>query len=186
MFSKILIKLIDQAILPALVIFVSRILSLFLFASWFDISLTVSRAGIVFNSPRDYVLVNSYSLMFMSGVLCIAILHNLIKAYFFHDTHITPKLTAKLFSMKLSSFIQSSMQLYSEGVIWLLYSLLLTIIAGIMAFFGLCLYWVFFASLLLTIVSGFLLLLDVEKELIVDKKLKVTSDVTLNLKSRLS
>jgi hypothetical protein len=186
MFSKILIKLIDQAILPALVIFASRILSLFLFAGLFDITLTVDRSGIVFQSPRDYVLINSYSIMFMSAVLCIAILHNLIKAYYFHDTHITPKLTARLFSMKLSSFIQSSMQLYSEGVIWLSYSFLLTLVAGLMAFFGLCFYWVFFASLLLTVVSTVLFLLDIEKELVVEKKLKTSSDVTLNLKSRVS
>jgi hypothetical protein len=186
MFSKILIKLIDQAILPALVIFASRILSLFLFAGLFDVILRVDRSGIVFQSPRDYVLINSYSIMFMSSVLAIAIIHNLIKAYYFHDTHITPRLTARLFSMKLSSFIQSSMQLYSEGVIWISYSLLLTLVAGLMAFFGLCFYWVFFSSLLLTVISMTLFLLDIEKELVVAKRLNPHSEVTLNLKSKFS
>ncbi len=172
MFSKILLKLVDQAIVPALVLFASRIISLFVFASIFDAEFTVGKYGIIFKNPAEYVQVNSYSLLSMVVILIIALLHNLLKAYYFHNTHITPSLTAKLFTMKLSSLIQSSMDLYSEGVIWLSYAYLMTGVTALMAMYSLAYGWVFYTSLILTLVSSVLFIVDVEKELVESKKIK--------------
>lgn len=179
MFSKVLVKLVDQAIVPALIVFASRIASLLFFSSYFDINFSVNQNGIVFSNPQDYLLVNSYSIMVMVATLTVALLYNLLKAYYFHDTHITPGLTSKLFSMKLSSLIQSSMEVYSEGVIWLSYSFLLTVIAGLMTIFGLCYIWVFFTSLCFTAISGVLFLLDVEKELFASRSVKPSRQETV-------
>jgi hypothetical protein len=172
MFSKILLKLVDQAIVPALVLFASRVISLFVFASVFDAEFTVGKYGIVFVNPADYVQVNSYSLFAMVSVLVIALLHNLLKAYYFHTTHITPSLTAKLFTMKLSSLIHSSMDVYSEGIIWLSYAFLMTGVTGLMVMYNLAYSWVFLATLVLSLISTVLFVIDVEKELISHNKIK--------------
>lgn len=172
MFSKILLKLVDQAIIPALVLFASRVISLFVFAAVFDAEFTVGKYGIIFANPSDYVEVNTYSLFVMVAVLVVALLHNLLKAYYFHNTHITPSLTAKLFTMKLSSLIQSSMDVYSEGIIWLSYAYLMTGVTGLMVMYRLAYDWVFVATLVLSLISTVLFVIDVEKELVKHNKIK--------------
>ena len=172
MFSKVLLKLVDQAIAPALVLFASRVISLFVFASIFDAQFTVDSLGMVFTNPADYIKVNSYSLLSMVVIFIIALLHNLLKAYYFHNTHITPSLTAKLFTMKLSSLIHSSMDLYSEGVIWLSYAYLLTGVSALMSIYNLAYDWVFYVSLVFTLLATVLFVLDIEKELVESKKIK--------------
>jgi len=89
----------------------------------------------------------------------------LFKALIFHDTHITPVLTAKLFNIRFSAFIQSSFELYSQGVIWLAYLYLLVVVSGILAFSGLLYNWVFYVSIVLSIISTVILIFDVEHEM---------------------
>ena len=95
----------------------------------------------------------------------IGLMYVLIKSYVFHDTHIRPSTTAKLFRLRLSTFIQASFDVYSQGVVWLSYSYLLLMASGVMLYFGIVYSWVFYVSLILTVISTYLLLLDVEKEL---------------------
>jgi hypothetical protein len=183
MFSKILLKLVDQAIVPALVLFATRIISLFVFASIFNAEFSVNKYGVTFVNPGDYIKVNSYSLLTMVVVLVVALLHNLLKAYYFHNTHITPSLTAKLFTMKLSSLIQSSMDLYSEGVIWLSYAYLMTGVTGLMAMYNFSYVWVFYTSIVFSLLSTVLFVVDIEKELVESKKIKQEpAPVVLNFK----
>lgn len=165
MFSKILIKLIDQAIVPALLLLATRIVSVVLVSRYFGIDYNIAESGFVFSSANDYVLINTYSTFFMLAVLTIGLLYILLKAYIFHETHITPKVAAKLFSLRLSSFIQASFDLYSQGAIWLSYTFFLTLISGILGMFGLIQSWVFFTGLVLNIISTVLFVFDVVKEM---------------------
>lgn len=165
MFSRLLIKLIDQAIVPAILILVTRVVSVVLIANYFGIPFAIENTGFVYNSVTDFVLVNSYSILSLVFVVTFGLLYILVKSYYFHDSHITPQLTAKLFMVRLSSFIQSSFDLYSQGSVWLSYSYLLLIVSGAMTFFGMVYSWVFFTSLVFTVVSTVLLIIDIEKEL---------------------
>lgn len=169
MFSRILLKLIDQSITPAILLLSTRIISVVLVSRYFDINFTISGFGFEFNSTGDYILVNSYSIFFMILVLTVGLLYILLKTYIFHDSHITPGLTAKLFTLKLSSFIQSSFELYSQGSIWLSYSYLIMLVSGLMAFYGLLYTWVFYVSFVMSVLSTILLIVDVENELTLSK-----------------
>ena len=169
MFSKILIKLIDQAIVPALMLLSARIVSVVLISRYYGINYDIAESGFVFSSASDYVLINTYSTFFMLVVLTVGLLYILLKAYIFHETHISPKVTAKLFSLRLSSFIQASFDLYSQGAIWLSYTFFLTLVSGILGVFGLIQSWVFFAGLVLNIISTTLLVFDVVKEMEIKK-----------------
>ncbi|MBP8960655.1 hypothetical protein KBG31_00305 [Patescibacteria group bacterium] len=169
MFSKILIKLIDQAIFPAVLLLTVRIVSIVLVSYQMGIPFSISNAGFIFGSTQQYVIVNSYSILAMIIALSLGIFYNLTKAFVFHSSHITPQATAKVFSMKLSFFIQNSYDLYSQGIIWLSYSFLLVLVAGIMALFGLSFGWVFYLGLGVTILATVLFILDVEKEMKIEK-----------------
>lgn len=165
MFSKILIKLIDQAIVPALLLLSVRVISIVAISNYFDMPFNITSNGFVFTSVADYIYVNSYSTFSMVLVLTTGLLYILLKSFFFHDTHISPALTAKLFSLRLSVLIQNSFDLYSQGTVWISYGYLLTFVAGFMAMFGLLYAWVFYAALVLTILSTVLFILDIENEL---------------------
>ena len=165
MFSKILVKLIDQAVIPAILLIAVRIISVIVVAKYFSLDFAISGGGFVLNKTQDYVLLNSYSTLIMLMTLAVGILFILIKSYVFHDSHISPQLTAKVFSLKLSTFIQDSFDLYSQGSIWLSYLYLLMFVTALMAVFGLIQIWVFFVALILTVLSTIFLIFDIENEL---------------------
>lgn len=165
MFSKILIKLVDQAIIPAILLLVTRVVSVVLVSRYFMINYSINSAGFVFPNQEDYIRVNSYSLFIMLFTLTLGIGFVVLKSYVFHDTHITPKLTAKLFSLRLSSFIQTSFDIYSQGIVWLSYVYLMFFVIGAMSLFGLVYSWVFILSFTLTLLSTIAFVLDIENEM---------------------
>jgi hypothetical protein len=165
MFSKILIKLVDEAVLPAILLIVARVVSVILVSRYFKVDFTIGGSGFVFPNANDYVLVNSYSTLSMIVVLAVGLLYILLKSLVFHDTHITPATSAKLFTLRLSSFIQASFDVYSQGAIWLSYMFLIMIVSGIMVLSGLLYSWVFVVALILSGVSTYLFVVDIEHEL---------------------
>lgn len=170
MFSRILVKLIDEAIVPAIFLLASRILSVILVANYFKLDYSVGASGFEFANPADYILINSYSTFAMIVVITVGLFFVLFKSFVFHDTHIHPGMTAKLFHLRISSFIQTSFDLYSQGAIWLSYSYLMTLISGVMALFGLSYGWVFYVAIVLSIVSTYLFILDLEQEIFDERK----------------
>ncbi len=168
-FSKILVKLIDQAIVPALTLLSVRFAFLIGVSKYYGFNISMSQNGFVFESASEYKIANTYSLFAMIAVLAIALVYVLLKAFIFHDTHIKPGLTAKLFSLNLSAIIDNSFDLYSYATIWLLFSYLLTAISGLMLVYNAVESWVFYTSLILTIIATALLVIDVENEIDLNK-----------------
>lgn len=165
MFSKILIKLIDQAIIPALLLVTVRLVSIVLFSYQLGIPLDLAQNGFAFNTMAQYKDINSRSLMAMIACLALGVAYILLKSWAFHSSHISPKTTARLFSLKLSFFIQNSYNLYSQGAIWVSYLFLLVLTAGAMTVFGLVFPWVFIVGLAFTILATVLFVIDIEREI---------------------
>lgn len=170
MISKILTKLIDKAIVPAILLLTTRVVSVILISRYLGFDFTVGLSGIVFTNSIEYVFVNSYSTMVMITVLVFGLAYVLVKSYAFHETHIKPATTAKLFDLKLSSLIQPSFDLYSQATIWISYAYLLLIISGIMAYKKLIYPWVFYTALLLTTVTTIFFVFDIEQEIKLKKE----------------
>ena len=165
MFSRILIKLIDQAIVPAIFLLTVKIVATVGISRYLGIVFTVGPTGFVFENTEEYVRVSSYSTFAMVAALAVGLFYILLKSMVFHDSHISPKMTARLFSLRLSTFIQGSFDLYSQGAIWMSYSYLLMFVTGIMSIFGMIYPWVFYSSLILTALSTVFFILDVESEM---------------------
>lgn len=170
MFSKILIKLIDESIVPAILLLATRLVSVVLVARANSIPFEIGAGGLTFKTAEDYILVNSYSAFYMVIILTVGLLYILTKSWFFHESHIKPQVTATLFNVRGQSLIQSSYNLYTQGSIWLSYSYLLMFVTGSMALFTFIFPWVFYVALVLCVISTVLLILDVEQELHLLKK----------------
>lgn len=109
--------------------------------------------------------INSYSLLVMAIVLGISLAFFLLRAHVFHDTHITPKLTASLFSLRMQGLVQNSLDLYTKGAIWISYTYLMTIVTGALSLYSLIYPFVFYTTLAVSIIATILFVSDVENEL---------------------
>lgn len=165
MFSRILIKLIDEAIIPAITLIAVRFLSIIFLAKTYDIPFEFGSSGFSYKTHADFIFVNSYSTIAMVGVLALGLTYVLLKAYLFHDSHVKPSVSAKLFNLNLSSFIQTSFDVYSQGAIWWLYLLFLTISSGVMSYHSLVYSWVLYVSIALMLISTYFFVIDVEDEM---------------------
>jgi uncharacterized membrane protein len=169
MFSKLLIRLIDQAIVPAIVLLAARIIAVVFISNYYGYQYTLDLNGLTFSDTQQYVQLNSYSTLVMAGMLTVGLTYIMIKALVFHDSHIKPSVSAKLFSFKMHHLIQSSYGLYTQGAIWLSYLFLLTLVAAVMALGGLMYGWVVAVLSIVTVVSTVLFILDVEYEIAINK-----------------
>ena len=165
MISRTLVRLIDQAIVPAILLLCTRFTSVVMLSYVFGITFNLSANGFTFTNNQDYLLINSYSTLAMLGILSLGLLYILVKALFFHDTHINPRLTTKLFHHRMSTLIQSSFELYSQGVIWLIYLYLIAGVSVVLTLFGLIYSWVLIVSIILCAISTLVLIIDIEHEL---------------------
>ncbi len=185
MFSKLLIKLIDQAIVPAILVLTARLVSVAVLSNKLRAQYNLQDGEILFRNTTDFVRVNSYSVAIMFGVLALGTSYILVKALVFHNSHVSPGTTAKMFSLKLDFFIQNSFNLYTQGAIWLAYTYLLLLSTGLMALFGLVYAWVAYLGVAITLTGTILLALDIEKEMKLDQEeedtLLVNGDTTLVL-----
>ncbi len=128
MVAKSLIKLIDEAIFPALTLVVAKMLGLLLSAYFLSLPFEIKTRAFLglmpalnFLSISDYIKAENYSNLAMFLAAAIGAAFILARAYFFHESHIHPNLQAKLASFNLESIIAPSYHLYHQALIWLIF-----------------------------------------------------------------
>ncbi len=128
MLSKSIIKLLDEALIPAVVLIIAKMLGIFSAAYFFGINFTVKNADILwilpsvqFSSLQDMQKADNLSNIAMFAAIAMGTFLVLIRAHFFHQTHIKPSLHARLVSLNLESIIAPSYHLYHQAVIWLIF-----------------------------------------------------------------
>jgi hypothetical protein len=172
MVSKSLSTLIDEAILPALLLILAKfagvlIVTWVIGSSW---QLKFSSAlpflpSVSYPNYETYLASNSYSNFFMYLVLVMGCSVILVRAHFFHSSHISPTLHARLASLRLSSLVSDTFSLYHQGTIWLLFLWLATILILIQSFLSLNFAWIAIISFLVTLNFSWFLLVDIEQEI---------------------
>ncbi len=170
MFSKTLIKLIDYAIFPAVMIVAAKIIGIIFLAKYFQASYVVDGLRASFENYENYIAINSYSSYFMLTAVLGGLVWVVVKAHVFHDTHVTPALSAKLFNSNLDSLIHDTETIFSQSFIWLSYSWLLTIMFGVQSYYSLSYWSVFWVSLAASVLATVLLVMDIEREITSDAK----------------
>jgi len=128
MVAKSLIKLIDEAIIPTLALIIAKMVSIYLISLVFNLSFEVKAQGflnvlpaISFRNVADYTIAENYSNLAMLIVAALGTLFVLVRAHFFHASHIHPKLHARLVRLNLESLIAPSYHLYHQAAIWLIF-----------------------------------------------------------------
>ena len=128
MIAKSLIKLIDEAIMPAVALIAGKMLGLFAASFFLNLPFTIQNKevfwllpSIQFSSINAYLTAENYSnlAMFMTAVL--GAIPVVVRAHFFHESHISPTFHAKLVSLNLERLIAPSYHLYHQAAIWLIF-----------------------------------------------------------------
>jgi len=133
MIAKSIIKLIDEALIPAVTIIVAKMAGMFAASSLLNLEFSIKNADLLLALPRvsfasvgDYVVAENISNLAMFVVVALGTLFVLIRAHFFHESHIHPNLHAKLVALNLDRLIAPSYHLYHQAVIWLIFLWLTT------------------------------------------------------------
>lgn len=128
MVSKSIVKLIDEAIIPAIALIVAKMTGLFLSSYFLNLPFTLTHRGILkilptiqFSSLQNYITAENYSNLAMFLTAAAGTILVLVKAHIFHQSHIHPRLQAKLVKLNLENIITPTYHLYHQAAIWLTY-----------------------------------------------------------------
>ncbi len=134
MIAKSTIKLIDEAVIPAMTIIIAKVAGLFIVNYLLRIDFSANPKGflnllpnITYTNPNDYIVAENYSNLAMFVAICAGVLIVTIKAHFFHQSHISPKFHQKLVKLNLEKFVSASFHLYHQALIWLIFLWLVTL-----------------------------------------------------------
>ncbi len=169
--SKSLIKLLDNAILPAALLVVSKFLGILLVAQIFSIDLYIEQntnnilSFQTILSSQDIITVTSYSDLLMFGLIALGFTLNLIIAIFLHNSHINPITLMKLSDRNLLNLVKSSYEIYHSASIWLLFLWISTIIILGNVLNHVVYPWIGNLVILVTLVLTTIFLQDVYKEI---------------------
>ncbi len=134
MIAKSTVKLIDEAVIPAVVLIIAKILGIYLVNYLLKVDYNINPNGflnilpsITYTSPNDYIVAENYSNLAMFVAVALGTLVVTVKAHFLHESHISPRLHQKLVKLNLEKFISTSFHLYHQAFIWLVFLWLVTI-----------------------------------------------------------
>ncbi|MBN2015552.1 hypothetical protein JW766_01855 [Candidatus Dojkabacteria bacterium] len=124
--SKSLIKLIDSALLPAAVMIVGKVVGLIITNIIFNLDWGIATdpnnffsVRIVYPTVADQITATSYSNLIMYLFVFTGFLFVLVQALYFHSSHITPHMIAKLATNNLLNLISDSFEIYYKASVWL-------------------------------------------------------------------
>ncbi len=166
MISKTLLKLIDEAILPAIIVIAGKILGIAILSIYLDVPFTLNLA----TAAEPYAnTVNKYSNLFSYGAVTLGMIFILIRSYLFHTTHISPKITLRLYELNLTALIETTYELFHQAVVWLSYQWLLTILFLLQAYWNLV-PWEYSLSIsFVTLIFTSLFIIDIDREIDIAK-----------------
>lgn len=163
--SKILIKLIDRSLFPAIAIAASKIISLLLLARYLNLEYQLLGSSISFSNQEDLLKANSYSSLAVLAIIFLGIVWVISRASFFHDTHISPSLSLRLVSADLAELVGASSAIYQQMVVWLSYGWAITIFLVFQSYLGLVYSWLPLLALFVVSNATWLAVVDIEREL---------------------
>lgn len=135
-------KLLDEAILPAVMIIAGKVIGLFLANSLNSLPYSLQSGGsilpwtVVYNSPAEAATANTISNLFMYLVVLAGFSVVLFRAHYLHSSHIPPKLSGRLVRLKLENFIADTFEIYHQALVWLSFLWITTVIVFIYALGG--------------------------------------------------
>lgn len=165
MAAKTLTRLIDKAILPAVVLLTAKVVGAVVVSRYFGLAWDFTPQGLTYFSSASYLRANSYSSLLMFLAVMAGLVWVLVKAHWLHETHISPMLASRLSTWGWKSYLKTTVEIYSEATVWFSYAWLTALVLLVQSYFQLCYSWVAGVTLALTLAFTVFFVWDVEREL---------------------
>lgn len=171
-------KLIDEAVFPAVALIVGKTIGLFAASAFFNLSFKIEAGGILnilptirFLDSQSYIIAESYSnlAMFIAAALGTSLI--LIRAHFFHQSHVSPRLHAKLISLNIEWLISPSYSLYHQALVWLTYLWLTVAFLTLYAIVNITFPQIAIIAFIVAANLSWVFALDIQKEIDISKSL---------------
>lgn len=162
--KRVFYNFVKASFYPSAVLAGLKIFYLLLFSKLYGVLFLETPIGIVYNDFDKFIFVNSISNILVFATLMLGLFYQIIKAFFLHDVHISPKLSAFLYAQNLERFITTSVTLYTNIFAWLLFSYLMVFLILFQAILRYENFIVFFVSLFFVIVATVVVIVDLEKD----------------------
>ncbi len=170
--KRVFYNFVKASFYPSAVTAGLKIFYLLAFSKIYEVSFLKTPAGIVYNDFDKFIFVNSASNILVFATLSLGLFYLLIKAFFLHDIHISPKLSAFLYVQNMQKLITTSVTLYTNLFAWLLFSYLMVFLILFQAILLYESYVVFLITLFITVFATILVVMDLEKDHEILKVLK--------------
>ena len=173
--SRSLLKLIDEAIIPALLVFGSKLVGLVVANYWYDLSWQAPSGHSLFplmryGSPEAFNLANNFSNAVMLAVVFVGFVWVLIRAHTFHESHVSPRLSIKLVNLEMTGLVVNSWEIYHQAVVWLAYVWLTLLLLAGEALLGAGPWWLVLLGGMVAVLFSWLFVVDVEREVEIRKE----------------
>jgi len=172
MVSKTLTKLIDEGVVPAILLILAKMGGLLFAVFFFHLSFTLKVGGVLkilptldFVNTQGYITAENYSNLAMFLTSSLGTTFVLIRAHFFHESHIHPQVQSKLHKLNLQNIIQPTYHLYHQAAIWLLFLWLTTAYLIVSAFLKITYVQITVIAFIVSANFSWLFAIDVEKEI---------------------
>ncbi|MCL5003872.1 MAG: hypothetical protein M1352_01220 [Patescibacteria group bacterium] len=168
--SAFVVKLLDETVLPAVLVFCAKVTSLILAARFLGVSLTINRGALVFGNLYGLVLANNFSNIFLGLVVLSGAAIVLVRLYFFHSSHLRPAIQVKLLESNLDFIVSTSFDLFHQAAVWLALAFVVTLAFIVQAIFGLTSVFIAVTAILSLTALTVLVILDFEREVRIEKE----------------
>lgn len=172
MIAKSTIKLIDEAVIPAMVLITAKIIGLFMVNYLLKIDFAINPKGflailptLTYTTPTDYIVAENYSNLAMFVAVSLGTLMVVFKAHFLHETHISPKFHQKLIKLNLEKFVSTSFHLYHQVTIWLIFLWLVTVLIVLSTLSEIMYPQISAIAVIIALNFSWILAVDIQKEI---------------------
>lgn len=172
MIAKNITKLIDEAIIPAMFLILAKMLGLFAVTYFLNLPFEIKAGSFLtvlpsinYSSPADYTRAENYSNLVMFAIAALGTALVLIRAHFFHTTHIHPRLHARLVALNLESLVSSTYHLYHQAAIWITFLWLTTGFLMTSTILGVTYVQISVIAFIIAANFSWVLAIDIEKEI---------------------
>lgn len=162
--SPIFVRFVKVAVMPAVLLFLAKLVSLIFFAGIYGLQYSIGSSGIEFNDFNSFKMANDYSSAITFLVAFSFTSWLVFKGFYLHHSHITPALSAWLHGQGLENLIAKNVELFVKLAVWVIFMWVVTILVVIHYFLGLTSDWVLYSSLVLSAILTVLSIIDIEKE----------------------
>lgn len=116
-------------------------------------------------SQDDLEFVTSYSDLVMYLFLAVTFTWIVIRAIYFHNTHVKPELAASLANKNMLDLVRNSYDIYHSAASWLFFTAISNALILVNVFAGKTFVWIGIVTTMYTILLTVLLLQDVYREI---------------------